>query len=454
MFWKKKIEEPKAKRAERYTEKVKLLDTNFEQANGVATKDSASQTIKRNFNGGANIKQANYYINRGFIGYNLMSHIALHWLCDKACSMPARDVIRHGYIIQEDDADLRKQIETFDNKTKLNKKLKDFITMGRVFGGALALFDVRSDNPIEYYENPFNIDGVKDGSYKGIRLIDPSNASPILTNDNIQDPTSESYNEPTYWLIGGRKYHHSHFVKYVPFEVTSIAKHRYNYFGISVPERIYHRLYAAETVADEAPKLTVSKRLVHMGLEDYNNTEQEIVQENMEYFTQHRDNYGVLITDKTTVLQQHETNLADLDITIMTQYQLVAASAEIPAVKLLETTPKGFNATGEFEAESYRENLESIQTNDLDPLLERHYNLVAKSLELANVPEWQWNSLNSPTANEYADLEFKKMQTHEVARNVGAVDAYDIRNIISQDKEGYYFGVVNDDEELSDDETI
>ena len=56
-----------------------------------------------------------------------------------------------------------------------------------------------------------------------------------------------------------------------------------------------------------------------------------------------RDNYGVKVIDKDAEdLTQFDTGLADLDVTIMTQYQLVAAIAGVPATKLLGTTPKGF----------------------------------------------------------------------------------------------------------------
>ena len=63
----------------------------------------------------------------------------------------------------------------------------------------------------------------------------------------------------------------------------------------------------------------------------------------------------------------------------MTQYQLVAAAAGVPATKLLGTSPKGFNATGEFEESSYGEELESIQQHDLSPLVNRHHLLLIRS---------------------------------------------------------------------------
>src|SRR5690606_18134855 len=104
-----------------------------------------------------------------------------------------------------------------------------------------------------------------------------------------------------------------------------------------------------------------------MGIPDLGQADKAVVAENIAYFVEMRDNFGVQISDTGTEFNQFDTALADLDVTVMTQYQLVASAASVPATKLLETTPKGFNATGEYEEASYREGLESIQTNDLEP---------------------------------------------------------------------------------------
>ena len=90
-------------------------------------------------------------------------------------------------------------------------------------------------------------------------------------------------------------------------------------------------------------------------------------------------NYGTQIIDRQDEAQQFDTALGDFDALIMTQYQLVAAAAEYPASKLLEISPKGFNATGEFEADSYHERLESMQAHDMEPFLDRHYLLAVQA---------------------------------------------------------------------------
>ena len=412
---------------------------------GMDSIDSSVPSFKGEQVYGVPESQAAWYASQMFIGNNMCAVIAKHWLVDKACNMPARDAIRQGYDIDcdnDDDRAISKKLRKRDRKYRISHQLKELVHFGRVYGGRLALFVVETSNPKEWYENPFNLDGVTKGMYKGIKQIDPQWVTPDLTDSNIQDPASMDFYEPTYYVIGGRKYHKSHFIKFVPFPVPNVLKPLYNYFGVSVPERIYERVYASERTANEAPQLAMTKRLLTIGMADPQGADKGTIQENMIYFMEMRDNYGVQVMGSEDVAQQFDTSLADLDATIMTQYQLVAAGANVPATKLLGTTPKGFNATGEYEESNYREELESIQSNDLDELLQRHYDILLRS-EGLDVVELSitWAPLDSPTAAESADIELKEAQTDAALAATGAIDGLDIRKKIASDKESSYYGI-------------
>lgn len=391
--------------------------------------------------------QGMWYASQGFIGYPMCALIAKHWLVDKACGMPARDAIRQGYNIDCDHAETIELLRKRDSKMKVNKHMRDLIHFGRVFGGRVAIFVVESTDP-DYYVKPFNLDGVTPNSYKGISQVDPSWVTPDLTSDNLSDPASLNFYEPTYYWIGQRRYHKSHLHVFAPYPVPDLMKQTYNFFGVSVPERIYERVYAAERTANEAPQLAMTKRLLTMGVPGLEMVDKHSLALNLQDFMSLRDNFGVHVSDGETTFNQFDTALADLDTTIMTQYQLVAAGANVPATKLLGTTPKGFNSSGEYEEAVYREELESIQTNDLEPLLERHYRILAKSMGLGDHElSIQWNPLDSPTAKEYAEINEIKARTAAAYYNTGAIDGHDIREQLKLDKESDFFGVEVDEDE-------
>jgi phage-related protein (TIGR01555 family) len=410
---------------------------------------------------GAPDAQFMWYASQGFIGYQVAAVMAQHWLVDRCCLMPARDAVRVGYDVSLPDEheradDIIKAFKKADKRHNINATMCEYIHMGRIFGVRVAIFRVESSDP-EYYAKPFNPDGITPGSYRGISQVDPVWITPELTDGAITDPAAIRFYEPQFYSIGGQRYHRSHLCVYVPFPVPDSLKPSYQYGGKSLPQLIYERVYAAERTANEAPQLAMTKRLVVMKTDAdafWSNVEKSL--QRLFDWTSNRDNYGVMTVDKDAEdITQHDTSLADVDTVIMTQYQLVAAIAEVPATKLLQTQPKGFNSTGEYEAESYRQTLEGVQVNDLEPLLERHHQLVWLSevkprLGMAEDVETEisWRPLDSPTALEWADLNLKKAQTAQIYAQLGAVDGEVIAQQLRNDKNSDFFGMEADEIEL------
>jgi len=269
----------------------------------------------------------------------------------------------------------------------------------------------------------------------------------MLDGAAASQPDTLHFYEPTWWIINGKKVHRSHLIIFRHAEPVDVLKPQYIYGGVPLTQQIMERVYAAERVANEAPQLAMSKRTT-VWLTDMeaamSNTEQSIGRLN--YWAQMRDNYGIKLGDKEgDEFQQFDTSLADFDSLIMTQYQLVAAIAGVPATKLIGTTPKGFNSTGEYEEASYHELLESIQTHDLTPLAERHHQLVIKAfvepqlkIKMNLETTLNWLPLDSPTAEELAATNYSKAQTGAVLINSGVVSSEEERQRVATDKTSGY----------------
>lgn len=398
--------------------------------------------------------QASWYGSQGFIGYQLCALLAQNWLVNKACLIPARDAIRKGYKFtanegQDVDPKIIAAITKANKRFKLNKTLVEFVKMGRVFGIRVALCVVENPDP-DYYVKPFNPDSITPGSYKGISQIDPYWCLPELTTSGSSDPASLGFYEPTYWLINGKRYHKSHLVIMRGPEVADILKPSYLYGGLSVPQMIYERVYSAERTANEAPQLALTKRAMVFYTDTAKALANQTQFENrLGVWAAYRDNYGVKIADKEAdQIEQHDTSLTDLDAVIMTQYQIVAAAANIPATKLLSTTPKGFNASGTYEEDSYHEELEAIQVNDMEPLIDRHLVCLIRS-EIAprfNVPvfglDCTWEPLDSLSSKEAAEVNKLKAETDKIlAVDIGAIDGHEVRARVATDETSGHNGL-------------
>jgi phage-related protein (TIGR01555 family) len=400
-----------------------------------------------------------YFAGQGFIGWQASAMISQNWLINKACTMPAEDASRNGYEITvndeiEVDPSILEYMRQRDKELKVLPNCVEAIRMGRIFGIRIVIFEVDSPDP-DYYAKPFNIDGVRAGAYKGISQIDPYWIAPLLDYEASSNPAAKDFYEPTWWLINGKRYHRTHLVIYRTCDLPDILKPSYIYGGIPVPQWIAERVYAAERMANEAPLLSLTKRLYTLKIDlTQGMAQQEVLASHLTALSQMRDNYGVQTIGLNDEVQQFDTSLADVDVVTMTQFQLVAAAAEIPATKLLGTSPKGFNATGEFDAKSYHQKLTSIQQHGLSPIVERHHLLLNKSEILPKFgvkfkTEVKWNPVDEPTASEAADINLKKAQTDSAYANVGAIDGVDIRNRLISDKESGYNGIEAITEDLT-----
>lgn len=411
---------------------------------GVAMDSSLMQKLKNNNNRHAPLTQMAWFATQTFIGYSYCAIISQNWLVEKACGTPARDAARFGYDKNFDDVDEEriKEIEKADKRNNITKQLIEYEKLTRVFGQRFAMIKIKGADE-SYYEKPFNIDGVTKGSFEGIVQIDPCWATPLLSDRQINDPTSTDYYEPLYWMIGGKKIHRSHLLINRTAEVPDYLKPQYNYGGIPLTQKIFERVYAAEVTANEAPKLAMTKRT------DYFQTDVEAAKldteafvENLEMVNAFRDNFQLQVIDTEDSVIRHDTALAHLDDIIMTQYQLVAAVANVPATKLINTSPKGFNSTGEFEESSYNEELESVQKHSYEPFLDRYYQVLTKSLfgEAIEI-EIAWKPLDSPKEADRAEINFKKAASAQAYFAMGAIDGDDERQRLIDDKDSGYLNL-------------
>lgn len=396
-----------------------------------------------------------WFARQGFIGHQLAAMVAQHWLVNKACFMPAEDALRKGWELrdamgralpEETQLKLREQ----DIHFGLDRSLQNYIGMGRVFGIRVAVPDIDysgMDIPEkEILEAPFNIDGVRPGKFKGWIMVDPYWMAPILDAKASANPATRHFYTPTWWLINGVRYHRSHVQVFLNGHLADILKPAYLYGGIPVPQLIMERVYGAERTANEAPLLAMTKRTVIYKTDLAKATANfQKFWERVQSWSRMWTNFGIRAIDRQEDdHQQFDTSLADLDAVIMTQYQLVAAAANVPATKLLGTSAKGFNATGEGDESIYHESLESLQNTHLTPFLRFHYRISCKSLGLDVVVDPKWPAMDAPTELERAQTEGAEATAASALVTAGVVDASEERARLNAKEGGMYSGLLTD----------
>jgi hypothetical protein len=399
--------------------------------------------------------QLAWYSSQGFIGYQTAGILAQQWLINRACSLPGIDAVRPGFEISINDGtkidpEIRDAIREGDLKYRLNYNLEQYERFCRIYGIRIMYFKVDSKDP-KYYEKPFNLDGVTPGSYRGMVQVDPYWITPELDAEAAGNPASMYFYEPTWWRVNDQRIHRTHLMIARTAELPDILKPTYFYGGIPIPQMILDRVYAAERTANEAPQLAMTKRLMVLKTDMAAAlANEEDFSDRLNFFAKIRDNYGIKCIDNADEVEQYDTSLADLNDVIMTQYQLVAAASGVPATKILGTTPKGFNATGEYDERSYHETLESIQVSHLTPVIERHHDLLIRSEILPDMPfstKVIWNKASTLSDEQIASINESKARAGQTLITSGAIDAQDERERIINDPYSGYSGLEDESSE-------
>lgn len=433
-------------------------DFGFSQMRGLVT--DAARSDDRIFR---------FYGKHSFLGWQILALLNQNWLIANACSIPADDAVRPGWknVIKSEsgnDVDSAELTNTTLKKYHLADKCRQHAKNSRVFGVSYALFAIDGID----YSKPFNLDGVRPGSFKGISVIDPVWVTPQWSAGALNNPSSPTFYEPTYYHINGLgRIHASHIIKLVHEEVPDMLKPTYFFGGLSLSQELYERVYAAERTANEAPLLALTKRLlvVPTNLKALA-AKPKLAWDLIKMLVFGRDNQGIYFTEEgeKSGVHQIDTSLSDLDAVIMSQYQLVAAIARIPAHKLLKTDPKGLNNNGEYTIKDYNQELQSLQEKALRPLIERT-NAVSMRADfplVKGVKEiiTEFNPIDMPTEQEKANVENLQAQAASTLVAAGILSPEEVRKALRAEKGGKYADIdpelpaeeVPEDLDMPDDE--
>lgn len=403
--------------------------------------------------------------DNSWIGWNACAVLAQHPIISRCCSIPGEDAIAVGYKLQFADAgdesnsgdkESRKAIKA-SRKMGLNQCCRKLDANKRVFGIGIAVPCFRKDSKAEedmvtkMMENPLNWDAIKYGSlkYEGMRVIDPYWLCPEFAPEAAFDPTNIGFYEPTWWRVGNtqRRIHKSWCVKVVNTIVSDILKPTYYYGGVPLPQMLMKRMYSADKVADEAQMLAMSKRLLVVDANVQklvaNPKEAAKVMDALKFA---RDNWGVFFKNPNTNVQQVDTYITEFNQLIMTQYQLVASIAQIPAPKLLKVMPTGFSDVSELVWKDYAQNICSIQEDEFVPLLDMHYGFYyrlcdQKSAKKPREFEVVFNPVDVPTLMEKAIIGEKETKSAKLLIEQGVLAPEEVREVLRSKRGGEFSSV-------------
>lgn len=399
-----------------------------------------------------------HFQSRIWITYSGCAIISTHELVNRACAIPAEDAIAHGYKVvcsshrhdHDDKHDANEARFLYDvkieaDKMGLNQACVQLNYKKKVFGVGIAIPRVKfrkdaksprdkSGNTPYSYADEYDPKMIEPGSFKGFAVVDPHWLTYEFDEESANDPVSPYFFVPTWVHTRSQKYHRSWMIRVINSEIPDLLKPTYYFGGLSLTQMIYERVWCADKLANEAPLLAMTKRLLiadgnlEQLISDPRHT--NIFFKAINYF---RDNFSIFVKKPSSNVTQLDTSLADLTPLTMSQYQLVSAIAQIPVTKLMKNVPSGLQATGQYEWDDYAQSLKAIQMNDYTPLCRMFYELYVAS----NYPnrtdislDIEWNPIDIPKEAEVTQMSSQSAQFVCTLLGNGAVTVAEARTML------------------------
>lgn len=343
------------------------------------------------------------------------------WLSRKVVTAPIHDIFR-PWRMWKAEADQITAIEEAETRHRVRVKLALAMIYDRLYGGSAIVIGVGNVDPML----PLVPEAVGKG---GLKFLTVLRRRDIQAGEIELDPFSNRYGEPKYYTltspVGSVNIHGSRVIRFNSLMRPDLETNPERW-GDSILQIIDRAIADAGLAATGVAELIHEAQvdIIRMaGLSDNLSTDEgtALVTKRMQATNMLKSINNALVLDKEDEWQRHQTTWAGLPDLILTFLQIVSGASEIPVTRLLGTSAKGLNATGEGDARNYYDFLDGIRKDVLAPALEILDALLWRDA-LGSVPEdayYEFGALWQMTEKEKAELAKTKAETAKTHASLG-----------------------------------
>lgn len=375
------------------------------------------------------------FANRNADYKQLMNRFREDWIAQKICQIVPQDMTRTWRKISTPEG-----IKA-DKEQRVRQLFRDAYKWARVYGTSFIMLDIKRSGKLD---TPLNLDNLKKGCIKSLRIIDRSRLYP--SGMMVLDPMSPHYGLPEHYTLAGYD-GQIHYTRLIRFEATELPlfefqRNQWYSDSILIPliptiDQFYTTASSAAQLAQEATVDVVTVQ----GLQSLVTSPagEQAVLKRFRLMKQAKNLFNVLILDNTEQYDTKTIALSGVKDLIWEYLKIVAASAGIPATRFLSASPDGMNATGQSDLVNYIDMLQGLQgavydprLADMDKILCAHYGIDSF--------EYEWNDIFPESSGERAERAWNLAKSLEKLVGIGSLSREDANTVIQHSR---CFGNVN-----------
>lgn len=382
-----------------------------------------------------------------FLGYMALAQLSQDGVMRAGIDLRADEMTRRWiditYAGEGGGDDIIATIEDGLKRLKADKVFREASMMCGFYGGCLVYIDVGdiSDDelrlPLGDDKTTFSLDSIR-----SLKIIEPFYIAP--NRYECYNPIDKDYFVPQSWLINGREIHASRFLYFAENEMPTLLKPSYNFFGLPLAQTCLEPVLAFEESAKASARM-LTKYACFVLKTDMNevlsNGSDNNIRTRIQYFSQNRDNDGILAIDKEAEeVEMPSHSLAGCTDIVRQQMEIVSAHFGEPAVKLWGISPNGFNATGDADMRSHFDHINAVQERIFRNPLQYLINLIQLNTlgEIDENIEFTFVPLSDEDEKLQADTQMVKIQSMCALFDRGIISGEEARHVLATDEDSGY----------------
>ncbi|MEA3330620.1 MAG: DUF1073 domain-containing protein [Campylobacterota bacterium] len=389
---------------------------------GIQKAQDSFQNINKDLGTSKDPRQGTFFIRNQKIDNVTANNLySTNWLASNIVDIPADETIKKWRELNIEDESKLTAFENEEKRLNVKGNFAQALKWADVFGGAVIIMIIEGQDLKDPLLN------IPKGSLKRLITLDrwEITANPLTANildDNFGKPQSYIHSE------SGQTIHHSRILKFNGNTPTIREMRENNYWGLSIYEKLLPAITDSMTSSDLINGLLYESNIDVYKLKGLNDLvgdgQDDLATKRIQLAHQLKSTInGIALDSEDGYEKKFATfaGLADIDTMFL---QKVSAARKIPITKLLGTSAKGLNATGEGDLKNYYDEIAGIQEREYNPHLDTLDRVMSMSLFGSEIEvPYEFKDLNQLTEKEQADLEVQRSVRDNTYLINGVIDA-------------------------------
>lgn len=334
-------------------------------------------------------------------------------------------------------------------KYNLQNTIKDAVCTAFSQGGCLLYIDFGEKTGLE---EPLDLAKARWKEFKGLRLVEPLYCSATVVD--TQNPLSESFMNPSEWMIAGfGRVHASRFIKIDENLQALFMRPLSMYFGFPLTHLIKGEIANASASGFHLSNLLSRFRNLYFYTPDgnYAKSYHKII-ERLRNMVRFMSNSGVTPMKTTERMEQLVSPMTGLKDVVEALLLIISITVQLPLLSMMDSNKNGLSGGHENDL--------NIMNTRLIEIRERHANDIAKIIRIWKSFEDgkyydgeifpKFSPLSQSTMIAEAQAEMAIASTAEKLRNVGASNDYIEKYLVAHGDVKFDLGVSNFVEDVKD----